>query len=103
MKNKRDENEAQQLQSAENRKKSTDVNLLSSAKRECCICYADEVKSAGLLDCNHYFCFECISDWAKVTNLCPLCKGAFVRIRKIDDGDEVQIVEVSERKINADE
>jgi hypothetical protein len=106
MKNKRDENEAQQMQSAENRKKSTDVNLLSqvtSAKRDCCICYTDEVKSAGLLDCNHYFCFECISDWAKVTNLCPLCKGPFTRIRKIDNGSEVEIVQVSERKINADE
>lgn len=27
--------------------------------------------------CEHMFCFECILEWAKVTNRCPLCKAKF--------------------------
>ncbi|OQR82583.1 hypothetical protein ACHHYP_15746 [Achlya hypogyna] len=30
-----------------------------------------------LLKCVHCFHFECIAKWAKVTNLCPLCKTRF--------------------------
>ena len=40
----------------------------------CGVCF-DKVVTRGKLDrCEHMFCFECISEWAKVENTCPHCK-----------------------------
>lgn len=43
----------------------------------CGIC-DDVVIDRGVLDnCDHWFCFTCIDNWATITNLCPLCKKEF--------------------------
>ena len=34
--------------------------------------------------CAHKFHFECIADWAKVENRCPLCKASFSKLVKTD-------------------
>lgn len=47
---------------------------------ECTICL-DSVKIAGGLDaCPHIFCFDCILQWSKVTNKCPVCNQNFKQI-----------------------
>ncbi|KAL0430002.1 UNVERIFIED_CONTAM: PHD and RING finger domain-containing protein 1 [Sesamum radiatum] len=54
---------------------------------DCCgICLSeagDGGVSRGYIDsCNHYFCFVCIMEWAKVESKCPLCKRRFSAIRR---------------------
>ncbi|KAK1404543.1 RING/U-box protein [Heracleum sosnowskyi] len=51
----------------------------------CCgICLSEEGKSIrGCIDsCDHYFCFVCIMEWAKVESRCPMCKRRFRSIRR---------------------
>lgn len=44
----------------------------------------DEGKSIrGQIDsCDHYFCFVCIMEWAKIESKCPMCKRRFTSIRR---------------------
>lgn len=55
---------------------------------------------ATLPDCDHEFHYDCILTWAKVTNLCPLCKQKFSRVTQVDaqSGAEVQQTEVPDVK-----
>ncbi|KAL0919716.1 hypothetical protein M5K25_011831 [Dendrobium thyrsiflorum] len=50
----------------------------------CGICFSDGGLAArGWIDsCDHYFCFICIMEWAKVESRCPLCKQRFHFIRR---------------------
>ncbi|KAF8037482.1 hypothetical protein BT93_B0392 [Corymbia citriodora subsp. variegata] len=65
----------------------------------CCgICLTEEGRAVrGLIDCcDHYFCFVCIMEWAKVESRCPMCKRRFATIlRPPKDG-----VFSSERTVN---
>ncbi|CAH2035495.1 unnamed protein product [Thlaspi arvense] len=42
----------------------------------CCICQEEynEGEEVGKLDCGHEFHCQCIKEWLKVKNLCPICK-----------------------------
>ncbi|CAI9113384.1 OLC1v1013976C1 [Oldenlandia corymbosa var. corymbosa] len=53
----------------------------------CGICFSEAAQddrnsvSRGCIDsCDHYFCFVCIMEWAKVESKCPLCKRRFSTI-----------------------
>lgn len=49
----------------------------------CPICYVPFCgEPATLPPCNHRFCFPCIEEWARVTNVCPLCKAEFLHIKR---------------------
>ncbi|CAI0443764.1 unnamed protein product [Linum tenue] len=51
----------------------------------CCgICWSDGGKAIrGFVDsCDHYFCFVCIMEWAKIESRCPMCKRRFTAIRR---------------------
>lgn len=38
----------------------------------------------GQIDsCDHYFCFVCIMEWAKIESKCPMCKRRFTSIRRL--------------------
>ncbi|KUF97360.1 hypothetical protein AM588_10011736 [Phytophthora nicotianae] len=52
----------------------------------CCICQdvVDILKQGHLSSCDHRFHFDCIIAWAKVTNLCPLCKTKFNSVTRQD-------------------
>lgn len=54
------------------------------SKPVCGICLSEDGKpSRGKLDCcDHYFCFVCIMEWAKVESRCPMCKQRFRTISK---------------------
>lgn len=59
--------------------------IADESERECCgICLSEEGKtSRGWIDsCDHYFCFVCIMEWAKVESRCPMCKRRFTTIRR---------------------
>ncbi|MFS7972227.1 putative transcription factor C2H2 family [Helianthus anomalus] len=64
----------------------------------CGVCLLDEgVSLRGFIDsCDHYFCFVCIMEWAKIESRCPICKRRFSTIhRPQKDG-----VFLSERIVN---
>ncbi|XP_050224328.2 uncharacterized protein LOC126674020 [Mercurialis annua] len=50
----------------------------------CGICLCDNSNAIrGEIDsCNHFFCFVCIMEWAKIESLCPMCKRRFSSIRR---------------------
>ena len=61
----------------------------------CSICLEDlsapgALPQASLDRCSHRFHLSCITDWAAVTNLCPLCKARFKIIREVQQGAAVQ-------------
>ena len=62
------------------------VKKNSDNKDPCAICL-DEIKDSASIACVHHFCFECIKQWANVTNLCPLCKVPFSSITKKNNND----------------
>ncbi|GMF22933.1 unnamed protein product [Phytophthora lilii] len=47
-------------------------------------CPAQEDHADVLCTCDHRFHFDCIVAWAKVTNLCPLCKTKFNCVTRQD-------------------
>lgn len=51
----------------------------------CVICFSDDGKAErGKLDsCDHYFCFVCIMEWARIESRCPTCKGRFTVVHRI--------------------
>lgn len=51
----------------------------------CVICFSDDGKAErGKLDsCDHYFCFVCIMEWARIESRCPACKGRFTVVHRI--------------------
>ncbi|OMJ95039.1 hypothetical protein SteCoe_1744 [Stentor coeruleus] len=50
-------------------------------RKKCSICMEYINKKQGLLECGHNdFCLKCISNWANVSNKCPLCKQKFFYI-----------------------
>lgn len=42
----------------------------------CPICYElIEQDKEYITECNHHFCMECLNEWRKKSNLCPMCRG----------------------------
>lgn len=40
---------------------------------ECGVCY--DIKSLIKMNCSHSFCNDCISEWIKKSNTCPMCRA----------------------------
>ncbi|KAI8019580.1 PHD and RING finger domain-containing protein 1 [Camellia lanceoleosa] len=61
------------------------TTLFDSESQCCGICLSEDgmVAIRGKIDsCDHYFCFVCIMEWAKVESRCPMCKRRFSSIRR---------------------
>ena len=54
----------------------TDVRKLPEEKRNCVICMTQYEKGDKILTipCCHLYHMECIKDWFKSKNTCPICK-----------------------------
>jgi hypothetical protein len=51
--------------------------ILMNEPEDCPICMEVLSKSASMMKhCQHKFCFECLAEWLKQSNQCPLCRGA---------------------------
>ena len=51
---------------------------------ECGIClHAIQVRGK-LPKCDHFFCHECIIQWSRVVNTCPLCKVRFNEVVRVE-------------------
>ena len=48
----------------------------------CNICTEILTEGKAVLDCDHFFCLECIKKWAEIENTCPLCKKRFSCIKE---------------------
>ena len=48
----------------------------------CNICTESLTEGKAVLDCDHFFCLECIKKWAEIENTCPLCKKRFSCIKE---------------------
>jgi len=56
------------------------------AATECGICLGKIAARGRLPCCDHRFCFDCITQWAKVVNTCPLCKARFREVTRVEAG-----------------
>ena len=41
---------------------------------ECAVCLSGFEDPVTLVKCHHSFCFQCLTQWFKKSNKCPLCK-----------------------------
>ncbi|XP_078443848.1 uncharacterized protein LOC144713208 [Wolffia australiana] len=72
------------------KRKMTDFEISSQTQestgdgRTCGICFGEEYRLIrGFIDCcDHYFCFLCIMEWAKIESRCPMCKQRFGSIQR---------------------
>ena len=67
------------------------------ADNQCAVCLSDQaVRPAALDGCEHRFCRDCVLEWSRVTNLCPVCRRAFSAISCHGPPDE--LIPVAERR-----
>lgn len=58
-------------------------NPLPSLMTECSICLMSVSPECGILDCEHVFCWKCISDWIRSDHhSCPTCRKECTKVRK---------------------
>jgi hypothetical protein len=75
------EDDVQEQEEEENKEVEPSFNNEEKVVQVCGICLTEEEVERGKLDCcNHYFCFGCIMEWAKVESRCPTCKQRFVTV-----------------------
>lgn len=58
-------------------------------ENECSICLQDLEYDIIKLDCNHFFHGNCINDWRKKNNSCPICRKIIINIIKIEKSNKV--------------
>jgi len=51
---------------------------------QCGVCLENIAEQGVLSGCAHSFCFICIKEWSKTSNTCPLCKGRFTHLTKLN-------------------
>lgn len=80
-KEKLQEQEEQYTQEEDEEERAASPQVDDAIEQVCGICLTEEGEERGKLDCcDHYFCFGCIMEWAKVESRCPACKQRFVTI-----------------------
>lgn len=84
-------------------KKATDNRELQIELNASCAICLDIIQTLANLDnCNHDFCKQCILQWSKNTNLCPLCKKEFKKIVYYEKNKRKEI-KVKKKKLAVDE
>uniref|UniRef100_A0A2P2IQ17 Uncharacterized protein LOC105640677 isoform X1 n=1 Tax=Rhizophora mucronata TaxID=61149 RepID=A0A2P2IQ17_RHIMU len=75
-----DEKEEEELRRREQSASMADSS--DSASCGICLCESGRAIRGQIDSCDHYFCFVCIMEWAKVESRCPMCKRRFTAIRR---------------------
>ena len=70
----------------------------------CVICLEEfSIQDVGTLDsCDHYFCLNCILNWSKGHNRCPLDRKRFCSIRAKHAGEKETYQEIAVETNNGD-
>lgn len=68
------------------------TSYTKSLTEPCAICLGVLTKVSAINGCVHVFCFDCIDEWAKNTNTCPMCKSEFTKIKQKDDPSKIKKV-----------
>lgn len=55
---------------------------------DCPICY-ENIRCATICSCVHHFCYECITDWCKLKNTCPVCNECIFELRRDHEFDKL--------------
>ncbi|EAL66790.1 hypothetical protein DDB_G0280987 [Dictyostelium discoideum AX4] len=72
---------------------------MEETNTRCSICLSDIENQTKNNQCNHIYCFDCIFNWVKSNDSCPLCK---VKIKELINNDN-EIIKVEEPKKPAPE
>ena len=75
------------------------VRVSESQSGFCPICYqlfSDDC--VGIDCCLHQFCYPCLQEWTKITNVCPLCKKEFVEMLVMEKGQLARKEKVQPKK-----
>ncbi|KAJ3678986.1 hypothetical protein LUZ61_021150 [Rhynchospora tenuis] len=68
---------------------------------EVCVICTGVVTERGVLDCcHHWFCYECIEQWAAFSNHCPICKIDFYSITFLPVDDTSDCTEGGESSLS---
>lgn len=54
------------------------TKFMQTEQEFCAVCCEEFVRGKKLVklpECNHFFHYDCITDWLKVKPLCPICKN----------------------------
>ena len=62
-----------------------------------CICETNII-NAKINSCGHIFCFDCLFEWSKITNKCPLCKSEFNYIKKMSGKNFLQKIKIKKKE-----
>jgi len=89
-------------ENGENKENNTLTRKDSNTKQVkiCRICLEKIKKLTKLNNCHHEFCHECISEWAQVSNTCPICKKEF---SKLSNRHEVKNIRRKRLKMKEEE
>ena len=69
---------------------------------ECPVCFEcpDSLGNVATINgCSHQFCVDCISRWARIKSVCPLCKKVFETISS--DGIEREVDERTNSQVDS--
>ena len=70
----------------------------SPNKDICPICLKLKPGTYALLECNHWYCYDCIMQWTERANICPMCKRGYSKISRVCNN-----IIVGETKVNPNE
>ena len=69
---------------------------------DCPICH-ETIRCATICSCVHHFCYECITNWCKLKNTCPVCNECIFELRRdhefdklINNVDDTEITSLNE-------
>ncbi|KYM81576.1 Protein TRC8 like protein [Atta colombica] len=85
------------------------INSLPEAKAEqleqlddvCAICY-QEMQSAKITQCNHYFHGVCLRKWLYVQDRCPLCHDILYKVENVQNRDTAFVEENDRNDVEDD-
>lgn len=79
-------------------------NKVLCAKRrrdlQCIICFetSNETYFSYLNTCKHQFCTECISNWAKSSSQCPICKKNYSKLIPCDSSSSITTKKIKKKR-----
>ncbi|EGC35248.1 hypothetical protein DICPUDRAFT_87942 [Dictyostelium purpureum] len=71
---------------------------MDTIEQNCCFCLSAITQPTRNKQCSHIYCFECIDNWIKTKDECPICKSKINELITIDDNGKERTIAVEEPK-----